>query len=250
MNRQKWILLVAVLALMGSTAVVLARLKANQRLGRPGVATTPIANDVRVQINLPERVLDFTSTPVETEKIVVEALPADTSFGNRVYKASDGFETALRIVLMGSDRTSIHKPQFCLEGAGWTIDSAASGVTKVRIERPQPYDLGIIKLVATHSREVTMSGKTFHPRAVFVYWFVADGALSSDDLGFGHMWSMARHLLATGELQRWAYVTCFSICAPGQEEATFERMKKFIAAAVPEFQITPKPVRETIVTRQ
>jgi hypothetical protein len=246
MNRQKWILLVTVLALMGGTAAVLARLKANQRLGRPGVTTTPIANDVRVQINLPERVLDFSSQPVETEKAVVEALPADTSFANRVYKAPDGFETALRIVLMGGDRTSIHKPQFCLEGAGWKIDSAASGVTKLRVERPQPYDLGIIKLIATHSREVTVNGQTVHPRAVFVYWFVADDALSADALGFAHMWSMARHLMATGELQRWSYVTCFSICAPGQEDATFERMKKFIAAAVPEFQLTPKPVKTTL----
>jgi hypothetical protein len=29
------------------------------------------------------------------------------------------------------------------------------------------------------------------------------------------------------------------VCAPGQEEATFERMKKLIAAAVPEFQRVP-----------
>jgi len=43
-------------------------------------------------------------------------------------------------------------------------------------------------------------------------------------------------------LQRWAYISCFAVCLPGQEEATFERLKKFIAASVPEFQLTPKPV--------
>jgi hypothetical protein len=46
--------------------------------------------------------------------------------------------------------------------------------------------------------------------------------------------------LRTGVLQRWAYVTCFSVCQPGQEEATFNRMKEFLAAAVPEFQLTPR----------
>jgi len=59
--------------------------------------------------------------------------------------------------------------------------------------------------------------------------------------GGERMWSMAKHLLKTGVLQRWAYVSCFAVCPPGSEEATFERMRQFIAASVPEFQLTPKP---------
>jgi hypothetical protein len=40
-------------------------------------------------------------------------------------------------------------------------------------------------------------------------------------------------------LQRWAYVSYFSICTPGQEDAAFERMNKLIAASVPEYQLPP-----------
>jgi hypothetical protein len=40
-------------------------------------------------------------------------------------------------------------------------------------------------------------------------------------------------------LQRWAYVSYFSICEPGQEDAVFARMEKLIAASVPEFQPPP-----------
>ena len=69
--------------------------------------------------------------------------------------------------------------------------------------------------------------------------------LSADALGFRRMWSTTKLLLATGERQRWAYVTCFSICAPGQEDADFERMKQFIAASVPEFQLPPPPAAGT-----
>ena len=50
---------------------------------------------------------------------------------------------------------------------------------------------------------------------------------------------MARHLVRTGELQRWAYVSYFSVCLPGQEAAVLERMRRLIAAGVPEFQIFP-----------
>jgi hypothetical protein len=60
------------------------------------------------------------------------------------------------------------------------------------------------------------------------------------------MWWMARDLIKTGILQRWAYVSYCAFCLPGQEDATFERMKAFIAASAPEFQLTPFP-RETPV---
>jgi hypothetical protein len=53
------------------------------------------------------------------------------------------------------------------------------------------------------------------------------------------MWWLARDLLRTGVLQRWAYVSYFSFCAPGQEDAAFERMSKLIAASVPEYQLPP-----------
>ena len=55
------------------------------------------------------------------------------------------------------------------------------------------------------------------------------------------MWWMAQKLLTTGVLQRWAYISCFAVCLPGQEDALFEHMKRFIAASVPEFQLVPKP---------
>ena len=52
---------------------------------------------------------------------------------------------------------------------------------------------------------------------------------------------MARDMLRTGVLQRWAYVICSAPCAPGMEDATFEQMKGFIAAAAPEFVLATGP---------
>jgi hypothetical protein len=75
-------------------------------------------------------------------------------------------------------------------------------------------------------------------RGVFVYWFVADGELTAQH--WQRMWWMLRDITRSGVLQRWAYISCFSVCAPGEEEATFERMKRFIAASVPQFQLTPR----------
>lgn len=238
MNKQKWIMLLAALGLMAGTAGLLASMRTNQKLGQPGVKTSPIPGSPRLQVDLPERVLDYTSQVVEPDKLTLGWLPPDTSFGQRHYQAPDGFQVAVNVVLMGSDRTSLHKTEFCLEGQGWRIDRSASAETTVRMDRPYPYDLPVMKFIAT--REVTDQGRTFTARGVYLFWFVADG----DQYTARHwqrMWWMARDLLRTGVLQRWAMISCFTICAPGQEEAAFERLKKFIPAAAPEFQLVPRP---------
>jgi hypothetical protein len=244
MNRQKSLTLVATLALMAGTAALLAWFHTHQKLGLPGVRTSPIAGSIRLRVDLPERVLDYSSEFIEPDATALGGLPQDTSFGTRLYKSPDGFQALLNVVLMGGDRTSLHKPQFCLEGQGWRIDPAANLQTSVHVERPSAYDLPIVRLVA--NREITANdGQKAMARGVYVYWYVADGALSASTSGLQRMWWMARDLLRTGVLQRWAYISCFSVCPPGQEEATFERIKKLIAAAVPEFQLTPPPAQTT-----
>jgi hypothetical protein len=237
MKRAQLVMVLAALALMLGAGVVLARLKSSHRLGPPGVKTQPIPDSVRLDILLPARVLDFDSEPIETTKEVLDTLPRDTSFGQRRYKAADGFEALLNVVMMGSDRTSLHKPQFCLTGNGWHIDKTETD--HVRVPRPQPYDLPVVKL--TTSRETESGGQTAKLSGLYVYWFVCGDALSGEPTGRERMWWMARELLRTGVLQRWAYVTCFAVCAPGQEAATYQRMRQFLAAAVPEFQLVPKP---------
>jgi hypothetical protein len=237
MNKQKWIILVSTLALIGGAATVLAQLRAKQKLGAPAVKTSPLPDPERLQVDLPERVLDYTSEPMEVQKIALDALPRDTSFGQRRYKAPDGFMADLNVVLMGTDRTSLHKPEFCLEGAGWNVDVSRCEATSVHMERPCTYDLPVMKLIAR--KDIVQDGQKISLIGIYAYWFVAPNEYTA------HHWQrmlwMAEDLLRTGTLQRWAYISCFHYCLPGQEDAAFERMKKMIAASVPEFQLTPGP---------
>ena len=238
--------LISVLLLVGSASGFLTLWKRIQKLGEPGVKVVaePIYDEkgnraAADSAFLPERVLDYSSEPVPITRLELGWLPKDTTYGRRNYRAPDGFEMSISVVLMGTDRTSIHKPQYCLTGQGWNIDPSESGITLVRIRRPHPYDLPVMKLTTTAYRDESDGRKTVM-RGIYVYWFVADGELTADHLQ--RMWWMARDLVRTGTLQRWAYVGCFAACWPGQEEATFERMKQLIAAAVPEFQLASGPV--------
>lgn len=245
MNKQKWIILFAALALMGGTAGLLTRLQAKQRLGRPGVKTSPIPGSPRLQVDLPEGVLDYTSRALEVDKGTLDWLPQDTSFGQRLYRAPDGFEVLIDVVLMGSDRTSLHKTEFCLEGQGWRINRNASCETKVHLDRPYPYELPVMKFIV--SREVSAGGQSRTARGIYVVWFVADD--ESTPRHWQRMWWMARDLVRTGVLQRWAMISYFSVCAPSQEEAVFARLEKFISASVPEFQMVPRPTEQARIAR-
>jgi hypothetical protein len=236
MNRNKWILALVTLLMIGGTAGVLAKFKSIQRLGEPGVKTRPLPGSQNLEVVLPDRVLGFTSAMLPVEAIVTNVLPRDTSYGNCRYTSADtNFSAQVNVVLMGTDRASLHKPQFCLTGGGWTI--RGTEVDIIPMATPVAYDLPVIKL--TVAGQFPVEGRLVNAHGVFVYWYVAHDALSAAPSGSDRMWSIARELITTGVLQRWAYVTYFAVCAPGQEEATYGRLKKLIQASVPEFQLVP-----------
>lgn len=243
MKRRKLILGMVSLAMIAGTAVLLAA--APQKLGRPGVKAVEVPGSQRMEIELPEHVLDFNSASQAPDEESLAMLPADTSFGGRVYFKQGSPVFVSSVVLMGTDRTSIHKAEFCLQGQGLHIDEF--GEDSVPMTQPRPYDLPVIKILATQTGQ--LDGKPVTRRCVYVYWYVADGALSNDRTGFGRMWDMSKKLILTGVLQRWAYVRFYAFCEPGQEDATYQSIKQLIAAAVPQFQTTPAPANGSVAVQ-
>jgi len=237
-NRRTQILAGVVLVLIGGTALLLSRLQASQKLGQPGVRLAAQSvfdeNGGLVGTNcvdLPERVLNFESKPVPVSTNVLKWLPKDTTYGFRHYQAPDGFEMTLSVVLMGSDRTSLHKPEYCLPSQGMSIDRRES--RNIPVREPLAYELPVTCF--TVSREVEEKGVRSRAKALYVFWFAADGQLTADH-NQRMLW-MSRDLVTTGILQRWAYISCYSYCPPGQEAAVFARMSELIGAAVPRFQL-------------
>lgn len=251
MNRACQLAFGSGLAVVGLTGLALAHLQSIQRLGTPGVQV--VAHEVRMEgdrvigtqsIPLPETVLDFQSEEQPIARTVVEWLPKDTTYAQRFYKAPDNFWIQANGVLMGTDRTSIHKPEYCLAGQGFHTRKTERDT--IRINQPHPYDLPVMKM--TVDREVqTKEGVRMQQGAIYVFWFVADQQLTADHNE--RMWWMARDLMTRGVLQRWAYISCFSVCRPGHEEEAYARVRQWIQAAVPRFQIATGP-RPTTVAAQ
>lgn len=237
-SRQKWILFFLALALMAGTAGALNYLKHLQHLGAPGLKAEAIPGKINMQIELPARVLDYDSTNLPTQQVVLDYLPEDTSYAQRHYFATNGSWAMANIILMGADRTSIHRPDYCLPGQGWQIREKS--VLKLPIAGPQPYELpvGCWRLTknvpAADGTEQSIVG-------IYAFWFVTDGQVTDDFPAM--LKSMFYNLVRHGVQQRWAYVSYFTVCLPGQEEAALAGMKQLIVASVPEFQHPPKPAK-------
>ena len=231
---KKWLLFFATLALIAGTAGALTWLKANQRLGEPGLKAVAISGSTVMKLELPPHVLDFDSTNMPTAATVLGYLPKDTSFAQRHYSAPDGARVMANVILMGADRTSIHRPDYCLPGQGWQIRDKADA--KIAIGGAQPYALPVKKWTIANTL-TSPDGSRQDVAGVYVFWFVTENQVTSDFPAM--LKSMLLSQLCHGVLQRWAYVSYFSVCLPGQEDAVFARMKKLIAASVPEFQRVP-----------
>ncbi|HWD17669.1 MAG TPA: exosortase-associated EpsI family protein, partial [Verrucomicrobiae bacterium] len=143
MRLSKWTTLGLALAMMGATAAALRRTSVGGALTAPGVKVgmSPIYSDTgRLITNhsviMPKETPGWTPVALPITEVEAHTLPADTTFGRRGY-LKDDFQVEATVVLMGEDRASIHRPQWCLVGAGWTIDRTET--VTVPMQSPYPY---------------------------------------------------------------------------------------------------------------
>jgi hypothetical protein len=201
------------------------------------VASVPLHDETgkpttKQSVPLPEKVLDFKSQPIPISDAQCRALPADTTYGRRFYYTDDGFQGSCSVVLMGADRTSIHKPEFCRPGNGWHIEKKETD--EILINGPKPYKIPVMKWSV---RQETR-GQNGHPVTLsgfYIFWFVNDHEITREHSG--RMLSIAETMFTRGVLERWAYISYLVFCAPGQEDAAYTKAKTLIAATVPQFQL-------------
>lgn len=238
MKLREQILLIVGLALILATAAGVLRLQTHRRLGKPGVRAEAVPGSPRMHLDFVTNVPGYEFKEQPPSELMTNGLPKDTSFRQVAYVDAEGPIQSF-VVMMGSDRTSIHQPQYCLTGAGWTIEDSRSELTKVRIDRPRPVDLPVMKLIT--SRTFEQDGRPQKVSGVYVYWFVAGDTVTGEHSQFGL--GVIRHMLKTGELQRWAYITYFAACQPGQEDRAFRRIQRLMNKTLPEFQLAwPTPI--------
>jgi len=232
-------ILLAVLAMIAACAAILCHIEKTRHLGAPALVMT--RGEVRDEdghlvstntVALPEGILNFDSQPMPVTRVELDMLPRDTVFARRLYQAEDGFSLMLSVVMMGTDRSSIHRPRWCLDGQGYRIVESVN--LAIALEGERRIRLPVRRLIA--EKEVLQpDGSKRMERAIYLYWYVAKGYVTSNDSD--RMWWLAKELVTKGTLQRWAYVAVLGVCHPGEEEQTYERLCKVISASTPRYHI-------------
>jgi EpsI family protein len=214
----------------GAVGWATGRLDAVQVSPRTGVRLA--ANGVD-PVALPAMIgVDWAGQAAAVTAVEREVLPVDTGFSRRMYVSlrDRTQHVFLSIVLSGRDRTSIHRPEICLVGQGWTIRGAAR-----RSFRVPPAAGGgelPVTLLRIDRETAGPAGGAVTVPALLAYWFVgADRAVASH-------WERQLHTsldrLRHFQAHRWAYVVVQTHALDG-EAAALARMQEVLDGTLPAF---------------
>jgi EpsI family protein len=195
-----------------------------------------LAADGRDPVPLPT----FLGTDWIGQKVPVSAveraiLPPDTGYSRENYVAVQDRrdQVFVSIVLSGRDRTSIHRPELCLVGQGWTIEGrfghaftypgAAGGALPATVLRVQ-------------HEAVTPGGRRVVVPALVAYWFVGRDRVVATH--WQRMFWGAVDQLRHRQSDRWAYVLVQTGAADG-DAAALARLQTVLDQTLPGFEKPP-----------
>jgi hypothetical protein len=221
-----WAAAGAIVALAMGEMVLLSRVAALPADAASGVRLS--ADEVN-PVELPAFLgTEWIGQRTEITAVEREVLPADTGFARRNYVNVQSAQAVFfSVVLSGRDRTSIHRPELCLIGQGWSIRDRSR-----RAFRSASEPGAIVPATVLRTEQVTREGRTMP--ALTAYWFVSsEGAVATHwERLLRDAWSRVRR----GRADRWAYVLMQTDALDG-EVAALARMEAVLAGVWPEVAV-------------
>ena len=203
-------------------------------------------DDTGVVMNLPDHVGLLAGFPEKVSQAELSILPPDTTFARESYGAPDSAwidRILCSIVLSGREKRSIHRPERCLPGQGWSV--IGSTIVDVPMASGRPIKATALLL----NRPVTTNaGKTFNLQAYYLYWYI--GRKVSTPYSFERVMRTNWDLVVHRKNQRWAYVIYMSYITQGLEsdgkssQETLSAIKDFIRQSAPFFVKSEMPKDE------
>lgn len=174
---------------------------------------------------------EWMGTGVEPTAVERAILPPDTGYSEKRYVSRGGpdRQVLLSVVLSGRDRTSIHRPELCLVGQGWTIYGTASHRFGYPGHPGADFDATVLRV----RRERAGARGAGAPPELVAYWFVGGDRVvaSQGERMLRDAWSR----VVRGRADRWAYVLLMTGAEDG-EAAGLARLQSVLDATLPSFQ--------------
>ena len=154
-------------------------------------------------------------------------LPPDTRIARRIYHGPGLQSYTVTIVLAGADPRSIHRPQQCLPGQGFSIDRQ-----RVRTLTLAPGRLLSVAVIDARR------GSDPRNRIGFAYWFV--GPDHETPSHYGRLWRTTADRLFRNIVSRWAYVAVIA-GEPLDTPESLDRLTAFLRLLVPAIDPHARP---------
>lgn len=204
----------------------------------PNAALNPESG---VILSLPESMPGYTSELVEMSETEKYWLPDDTLNIKRNYRSvtagneMDRFEQGIsaNIILSGADKRSLHRPEVCMTGQGWSINKGQTKVVKLETEGG-PLDVMDLCLSRTVEGQ---NGEPLVIKAHYVYWWV--GKSVSTPHSYKRILLSAINNVFKNTNDRWAYPSVMVQSLgndKAKDEAARERAFSYIRKFAPTFQ--------------
>jgi exosortase len=217
-----WLAAAVIVVLAVSEMLFLGRLAALPPRGEVGVR---LAEDGINPAELPAFLgLDWIGRRTEVTAAEHAVLPSDTGYSRRDYVniPNPQQQVFLSIVLSGRDRSSIHRPELCVVGQGWTI----RGVTQHLFSPAIPATVLHVQRVVQTPR-----GPVLVPQLI-AYWFV--GGDTVEPTYWKRLLRDAWNRVVHARADRWAYVLMQTDSRDG-DAAALARMQLVLDQTRPVF---------------
>jgi hypothetical protein len=202
-------------------------------------------SEAGVIMKLPMKLSSYEGEPEEPSEVEKVRLPADTEFAKAEYHTPTADATArdvvhCTIVLSGTERKSIHRPEVCLQGQDWKlINSTIIPVDMGNGRTLKVKDLHIERVVALKD------GSQRTIRAHYVYWFVGSDVTTPSHVE--RIWLTLWDNIFRNTNHRWAYTSMMALVTEnvppsdsGQRvrnsQETVDIIVKLIQELAPKFQ--------------
>jgi Protein of unknown function (DUF3485) len=162
-------------------------------------------------------------------------LPPDTGYSRELYVSvrDRTHQVLVSIVLSGRDRSSIHRPELCLVGQGWTIRDRYDHAFTYPGAEGATFPATVLHV---QHEAVLPDGQRVMVPSVVAYWFMThDRVVATNwERMFWGVVDRLHHLRSP----RWAYVLLQTDAGNG-DPAALARMQAVLNQVLPDFQEPP-----------
>ncbi|MDB6138206.1 MAG: Exosortase [Verrucomicrobiaceae bacterium] len=204
-------------------------------------------DEAGVVMSLPLRVPSFTGQPEKPASEETNNLPEDTAIAKMRYTtagaaADEADVVHVSLVLAGAERRSIHRPEVCLPGQGWSI--VGSEVLPVEIA---PGKTLRVKDLAIEKTGHNANGTETRIRAHYLYWFIGTDVTTPSH--FERILRTTWDSIFRNVNHRWAYASVMTLVTGNldprethERHRTDEETKRLMSFLIQ--QITPRFQKE------